>query len=92
MVHRERFPLLANNPEISIPICGALRDLVPCAQFKKHEKHPWRSATFSKVGGLNRATHQIYRMKSILNQQLPFIKEAKTMPPIDFIYQRVCRS
>ena len=23
--------------------------LVPCAQFKKREKHPWRSVTFSKV-------------------------------------------
>ena len=24
-------------------IFGALGDLVPCAQFKKREKHPWRS-------------------------------------------------
>ena len=32
-------------------ICGALRDLVPCAQFKKCEKDPWRSVTFSKVAG-----------------------------------------
>ena len=32
-------------------ICGALRDLVPCAQFKKREKHPWRSVTFNKVAG-----------------------------------------
>ena len=23
--------------------CGALRDLVPVVQFKKREKHPWRS-------------------------------------------------
>ena len=30
-------------------ICCALRDLVP---FKKCEKHPWRSVTFSKVAGL----------------------------------------
>ena len=28
-------------------ICGALRDLVPFVQFKKREKHPWRSANFS---------------------------------------------
>ena len=28
-----------------------LRDLVPFVQFKKREKHPWRSATFSKVPG-----------------------------------------
>ena len=27
----------------------ALRDLVPIEQFKKREKHPWRSITFSKV-------------------------------------------
>ena len=33
-------------------IFGALRDLAPCAQFKKREKHPWRSVTFSKVAGL----------------------------------------
>ena len=28
-------------------IWGALRDLVPCAQFKKREKHLWKSLTFS---------------------------------------------
>ena len=28
---------------------GALRDLVPFVQFKIHEKHPCRSATFSSV-------------------------------------------
>ena len=28
-------------------ICVALRDLLPFAQYKKHEKHPWRSATFN---------------------------------------------
>ena len=27
----------------------ALRDLVPLVQFKKHEKHPSKSITFSKV-------------------------------------------
>ena len=30
-------------------ICGALRDLVPLVQFRKREKHPWRSVNFSKV-------------------------------------------
>ena len=29
--------------------CGALLDLVPFEQFKKHEKHRWRSVNFSKV-------------------------------------------
>ena len=31
--------------------CGALHDLVPFVQFKKREKHPWRSVNFSKVAG-----------------------------------------
>ena len=30
-------------------IYGALRDLVPFVQFKKREKYPWRSVTFSEV-------------------------------------------
>ena len=34
----------------------ALCDLVPFAQFKKGEKHPWRSVTFSKVAGLLKVT------------------------------------
>ena len=29
--------------------CGTLLDLVPFAQFKKGEKHRWKSVTFSKV-------------------------------------------
>ena len=33
-------------------ICDVLHDLVPVLQFKKHEKYPWRSTTFSKVAGL----------------------------------------
>ena len=28
-------------------MCDALRDLVPFVQFKKCDKHPWRSVTFS---------------------------------------------
>ena len=28
-----------------------LRDLVAFVQFKKREKRPWRSVTFSKVAG-----------------------------------------
>ena len=34
-------------------ICGAFRDLVPFVQFKKREKHPWRSVTFCKVSGFS---------------------------------------
>ena len=36
--------------------CDALRNLVPFVQFKKCEKHPWRSITFSKVVGWIPAT------------------------------------
>ena len=32
-------------------ICDALHDFIPFVQFKKREKHPWRSVTFSKVAG-----------------------------------------
>ena len=32
-------------------MCDALRDLVPFAQFKNREKHPWRGVNFSKVAG-----------------------------------------
>ena len=28
-------------------ICDVLRDLVTFAQFKKREKHPWRSVNFN---------------------------------------------
>ena len=34
---------------IKLIICDALRDLVSFVQFKKREKHPWKSVTFSKV-------------------------------------------
>ena len=34
-------------------IYGTLCDLVPFAQFKKREKHPWRSVAFSKVAGFS---------------------------------------
>ena len=36
-----------------INVCDALRDLVAFVQFKKREKHPWRSVNFSKVAGFS---------------------------------------
>ena len=49
----------SNGQEIATPggkhmnkyNCDPLHDLVPFAQVKKREKHPWRSVTFSKVVG-----------------------------------------
>ena len=38
-------------------MCGELRDLVLFVQFKKREKHPWRSVTFSKVAGYLNCAH-----------------------------------
>ena len=37
-------------------ICDGLHDLVPFVQFKKREKHPWRSTTFIKVAVFKPAT------------------------------------
>ena len=31
----------------------SLRDLKPFVQFKKRERHPWRSVNFSKVAGFS---------------------------------------
>ena len=48
----ETHKILRKNTHPYAVICGALLDLVPCAHFKKREKHPWRSVTFSsKVAG-----------------------------------------
>ena len=39
--------------KLIIPIVyEVLRDLVLFVEFKKREKHPWRSVTFSKVAGI----------------------------------------
>ena len=45
-LHRK---FLKQDPEIEIQICGALRDLVPWAQFKNREKHPRRSVLLVKL-------------------------------------------
>ena len=41
----------AHGCKSKIYICDALRDLVPFVQFKKREKQPWKSVTFSEVAG-----------------------------------------
>ena len=46
-------------------ICGALRDLVPFVQFKKREKHPWRSVNFSTVAGSSQAEPSHLRILGI---------------------------
>ena len=44
---------------VSKDIYDALRDLVSFVQFKKREKHPWRSVTFSKVAGCVKQPHYV---------------------------------
>ena len=39
--------------EICFLIYDALRDLLAFAQFKKCEKHPWKSVTLSEVVGFS---------------------------------------
>ena len=41
-------------------LCDASRDLVSFVQFNKHEQHPWRSVTYSKVAGISRKTYEIH--------------------------------
>ena len=48
-------------------MCGALRDLVPFVQFKKYEKHPWRSATFSKAAGFNAKAPYVIIVSLLMN-------------------------
>ena len=48
----KRVGTLIKDPRVS-EHCNVLRDLVPFVQFKKREKHPWRTVTFSKVASLN---------------------------------------
>ena len=49
LIFTNRQILLSN----SMVICDALGDLVLLIQFKKREKHPWRSINFSKVAGFS---------------------------------------
>ena len=39
----KRNNIIRDRLQILLLICGAMRDLVPVVQFKKREKHPWKS-------------------------------------------------
>ena len=53
VVAKHQFPTVPITSPMgcSSEICDALLDLVPFVQFKKLEKHTWRSVNFSKVAG-----------------------------------------
>ena len=57
-------------------ICDVLRNLVPLAQFKKREKHPWRSATFIsllKVTLLRGCFPRFLNFKIVPNRAMDYI-------------------
>ena len=48
---KELFDYILSIKEVII--CDNLHDLVPFVQFKKREKRPWKSVTFSKAAGFS---------------------------------------
>ena len=44
---------IRKNEKLKSDKCDALRDLLAFVQFKKREKHPWRSVTLSKVASFS---------------------------------------
>ena len=55
------FLFFKNEPNLNLlrMTCDALRDFVQFVQFKKREKHPWKSVNFSKLGGLSLKQHSL---------------------------------
>ena len=62
-------------------ICDALRDLAPFVQFKKREKHQWRSVTFSKVAGFCGTSKGFMRAKPFEAPQKP-----ATLPKVTLLH------
>ena len=54
--------------------CGALRKLVPFVQFKKREKHPRRSVSFSKVGSFSLQLYQKYHFSMAVFHVFKIVK------------------
>ena len=61
-------------------ICDALRDLVPFAQFKKREQHPWRSDTFIPHGRFSCFFNRKNSTKSRQNVSYNYIIHASPGP------------
>ena len=51
----------------SLFICDTLYDLVPFVQFKKHEKHSWRSNTFTKIAGFSLQLYKKYYSSMVVS-------------------------
>ena len=63
-------------------ICGALHDLVPFVQFKKREKHPWRSVNFQPTTLLKYFT-KLYKWYQIA-QRITFFKPLNIIISCEF--------
>ena len=48
-------------------LCGALCNLIQSVQFKKRERNPWRSATFSMLAGLSKWDQIAQSVSIIIN-------------------------
>ena len=77
--------------KISIDICDALRNLVPFAQLKKGEKHPWSSVNASA----DKTTGGAIKSKIMLSQQSfdqlhkPIIRKYTLL--LKIVYRPWCR-
>ena len=58
-------------------ICDVLRDLVPFVQFKKREKHPWRSVILQMVPNATHHTYQRFTNCDALRNLVLFVQLKK---------------
>ena len=66
--------------------CDALRDLVPFVQFKKREKHPWRSVNFNKVAGLTSTPPELIRKPGFLMSSEGVEVKPSTLLKLTFLH------
>ena len=59
-------------------ICSALRDLVPFVQFKKRQKHPYRTVNFSKIAGFST------KFQYQIAQRITLLGTFETLQPISY--------
>ena len=71
----------------------ALHELVPLVQFKKREKHPWRSVTFSKVTLLHGCFSRFLNCTNCTKSRKTsmFIRSSNTVPTNLTITQKLVK-
>ena len=65
-------------------ICDDLCDLVPFVQFKRREKHPYRSDTFSKVTGFSLQIIKIINIPWVFSMFFKLCKWYQIVQSISF--------